>query len=113
MGQVGEIGALLVQYVEYSTPLDLALPVLAALLFLIIEVLAATTLFVSGGQFAALLEGKRHPDLYDTPEFATRVGRRIAGPGKEPNQRPIALTQATAPASLTLVGTIISSIIAC
>ena len=112
VGLVGGIGALLVQYVQYSTPLDLALPVLASFLFLVIEVLAATTLFVSGGLFADLLEGKRHPDLYDTPEFATRVGRRIAGPGKEPNQRTIALIQATVPASLGLVGTIISSIVA-
>jgi hypothetical protein len=66
---------------------------------------------VSGALFADLVERKRHPDLYEAPEFARRVGRKIAGPGKEPNQVAIALMQATIPAFLGLIGTIISIIL--
>jgi hypothetical protein len=74
--------------------------------------LAATTLFVSGGLFADMVERRRHPDLYMPPEFARRVGRKIAGPGKEPNPMTIALLQATIPGSLALIGTIVSSVVA-
>lgn len=109
VGVLGGIGALLVQYLAL---LELWYSVPAALVFLAIEVLAATTLFVSGGLFADMLERKRHPDLYKPPEFASRVGRKIAGPGKEPNPVTIALIQATIPGSLALVGTIVSSVVA-
>lgn len=109
-GVLGGIGALVVQY--STTQPDLANPILAPIMLLVIEALAATTLFVSGGLFADLVEEKRHPDLYGTPEFATRVGRRIAGPNKEPSQLTIALIQATIPAFLGLIGTIVSSILA-
>ena len=110
VGVIGGTGALLVQYA--TTQPDLSNPILAPLMLFVIEVLAATTLFVSGGLFGDLVEEKRHPDLYGTPEFAKRVGRRITGPDKEPNQITIALIQATIPAFLGLVGTIISTILA-
>jgi hypothetical protein len=108
VGVAGGTGALLVQ--RSALP-DLENPVLAPLIYLAIELLGATTLFVSGALFADLVERKRHPDLYEAPEFARRVGRKIAGPGKEPNQVAIALMQATIPAFLGLIGTIISIIL--
>jgi len=66
---------------------------------------------VSGAHFADLVERKRHPDLYEGPEFAQRVGSEIAGPDKEPDRVAIALMQATIPAFLGLIGTIISIIL--
>ena len=108
VGLLGGIGALLVQRFAL---LDLENPILASLIYLAIELLGAATLFVSGALFADLVERKRHPDLYETPEFARRVGRRIAGPGKEPNPTTIALVQAMGPASLGLIGTIISIVL--
>jgi hypothetical protein len=108
VGIVGGTGALLVQ--RSALP-DLENPVLAPLIYLAIELLGATTLFVSGALFADLVKGKRHPDLYEAPEFARRAGRKIAGPGKEPNQVTVALIQATIPAFLGLIGTIVSIIL--
>jgi hypothetical protein len=105
VGVLGGIGALLVQH---SALPELENPVLAPLIYVAIELLGAATLFVSGALFADLVERRRHPDLYETPEFARRVGRRIAGPGKEPNPMTIALIQAMGPASLGLIGTIVS-----
>jgi hypothetical protein len=105
VGLLGGTGALLVQR---SALWGLENPILASLIYLAIELLGAATLFVSGALFADLVERKRHPDLYETPEFARRVGRRIAGPGKAPNPTTIALVQAMGPASLGLIGTIIT-----
>jgi hypothetical protein len=110
VGVLGGAGALVVLY-NITQP-DISNPILVSLLFLVIEVLAATTLFVSGGLFADMVEGRRHPDLYETPKFVQGVSERLAGSGKEPNPRTTALIQATIPASLGLVGTIISSIVA-
>ncbi len=108
VGLLGGMGALLV---ERSVLLGLENPLGVSLVYLAIELLGAATLFVSGALFADLVERKRHPDLYETPEFARRVGRRIAGPGKEPNPTTIALIQAMGPASLGLIGTIISVVL--
>ena len=108
VGLLGGIGALLVQR---SALWGLENPILASLIYLAIELLGAATLFVSGALFADLVERKRHPDLYETPEFARRVGRRIAGPGKAPDPTTIALVQAMGPASLGLIGTIITIVL--
>jgi hypothetical protein len=108
VGILGGIGALLVQR---TALLGLENPILAPLVYLAIELLGSATLFVSGALFADLVERKRHPDLYEAPEFARRVGRTIAGPGKEPNPTTIALIQAMGPASLGLIGTIVSIIL--
>ena len=94
--------------VQRSALLGLEDPIRASFIYLAIELLGAATLFVSGALFADLVERKRHPELYEAPEFARRVGRTIAGPGKDPNPTTIALIQATVPAFLGLIGTIIS-----
>ncbi len=108
VGLLGGIGALLARP---SALLGHDNLILVLLIFLAIELLGAATLFVSGALFADLVERKRHPDLYETPEFARRVGRKIAGPGKEPDPTTIALIQAMGPASLGLIGTIISVVL--
>lgn len=108
VGLLGGIGILLARP---SLLLGHENPILVPLIFVAIELVAAATLFVSGALFADLVERKRHPDLYEPPEFARRVGRRIAGPGKEPNPTTIALIQAMGPASLGLIGTIISIVL--
>jgi hypothetical protein len=102
VGVVGGSGALLVLY--STAPPDLSNPILVPLIFLAIEVLAATTLFVSGGLFADLVDAR-------TPKFATRLGKKITPSDKEPSPITIALIQATIPALLTFLGTVVSSIV--
>jgi hypothetical protein len=100
VGIVGGTGALLVQ--RSALP-DLENPVLAPLIYLAIELLGATTLFVSGALFADLVERKRHPDLHEAPESAwprqrTEPSNYRAHTGNHPRV-------------LGLIGTIISIIL--